>query len=87
MKNLLDENGLLSLDELIVKSPSFQQIMADGIVTEEELKAQSEKVTALIEKVEQLCDNNQLAAIKELIAEMNVLYAAYNYMNLKSIGE
>ena len=87
MKNLLEENGLLSLDELIVKSPSFQQIMADGIVTEEELKAQSEKVTALIEKVEQMCNDNQLAAIKELIAEMNVLYAAYNYMNLKSIGE
>lgn len=87
MKNLLDENGLLNLDELIVKSPSFQQIMADGIVTEEELKIQSEKVMALIEKVEQLCDDNQRAAIKELIAEMNVLYAAYNYMNLKSIGE
>ena len=87
MKNLLDENGFLNLDELIVKSPSFQQIMADGIVTEEELKMQSEKVMALIEKVEQLCDDNLLAAIKELIAEMNVLYAAYNYMNLKSIGE
>ena len=87
MKNLLDENGLLTLDELIVKSPSFQQIMADGIVTEEELKMQSEKVTALIEKVEQMCNDNQLAAIKELIAEMNVLYAVYNYMNLKSIGE
>lgn len=87
MKNLLDENGLLNLDELIVKSPSFQQIMADGIVTEEELKMQSEKVTALIDKVQQMCDDNQLAAIKELIAEMNVLYAAYNYMNLKSIGE
>ncbi len=69
-----------------MKSPSFQQIMEDGIVTEEELKAQSDRVMALIEKVQQMCSEEQQVAVKELMAEMNVLYVAYHYMNLKTIG-
>ena len=86
MRSFLDEQGLLNLDEVIMKSPSFQQIMEDGIVTEEELKAQSDRVMALIEKVQQMCSEEQQVAVKELMAEMNVLYAAYHYMNLKTIG-
>ncbi len=86
MRSFLDEQGLLNLDEVIMKSPSFQQIMEDGIVTEEELKAQSDRVMALIEKVQQMCSEEQQVAVKELMAEMNVLYVAYHYMNLKTIG-
>lgn len=87
MRSFLDEQGLLNLDEVIARSPSFQQIMEDGIVTEEELKLQSDRVMALIEKVQQMCSEEQLVAVKELIAEMNVLYVAYHYMNLKTIGD
>lgn len=86
MRSFLDEQGLLNLDEVIMKSPSFQQIMEDGIVTEEELKAQSDRVMALIEKVQQMCSEEQQVAVKELMAEINVLYVAYHYMNLKTIG-
>lgn len=86
MRSFLDEQGLLNLDEVIMKSQSFQQIMEDGIVTEEELKAQSDRVMALIEKVQQMCSEEQQVAVKELMAEMNVLYVAYHYMNLKTIG-
>jgi len=86
MRSFLDEQGLLNLDEVIMKSSSFQQIMEDGIVTEEELKAQSDRVMALIEKVQQMCSEEQQVAVKELMAEMNVLYVAYHYMNLKTIG-
>ena len=86
MRSFLDEQGLLNLDEVIMKSPSFQQIMEDGIVTEEELKAQSDRVMALIEKVQQMCSEEQQVAVKELMAEMNVLYVAFHYMNLKTIG-
>lgn len=82
-----NEDGLLNIDELVVNNDSFKKIMEDGVVTEEEVKAQIESVVALIEKVQQMCNEEQLAAIKELIAEMNVLYTVYNYMNLKSIGE
>lgn len=87
MRSFLDEQGLLNLDEVIVRSPSFQQIMEDGTVTEEELKLQSDRVMALIEKVQQMCSEEQQVAVKELIAEMNVLYVAYHYMNLKTIGD
>ena len=86
MRSFLDEQGLLNLDEVIMKSPSFQQIMEDGIVAEEELKAQSDRVMALIGKVQQMCSEEQQVAVKELMAEMNVLYVAYHYMNLKTIG-
>lgn len=87
MRSFLDEQGLLNLDEVIVRSPSFQQIMKDGAVTEEELKLQSDRVMALIEKVQQMCSEEQQVTVKELIAEMNVLYVAYHYMNLKTIGD
>lgn len=87
MRSFLDEQGLLNLDEVITRSPSFQQIMEDEVVTEEELKAQSDRVMALIEKVQQMCSEEQQVTVKELIAEMNVLYVAYHYMNLKTIGD
>ena len=35
--NLLNEQGILNLDEVVTANPSWQKIMADGIVTSEEL--------------------------------------------------
>ena len=35
-----DENGIIDVDELIIKHPSYQRMMEDGIVTDEELAEQ-----------------------------------------------
>lgn len=65
----------LNLDELILQQPSFQQIMADGIVTEQELQDQSARVTALLHRIEQTASPAQIDQIRELLAEISVLAA------------
>lgn len=79
---LFNEQGILNLDEMIVKEPSFQKIMEDGIVTDEELQNQSERVIELLKEVEQRFSADDLQLIKRLFAETNVLSAIYHYYQL-----
>ena len=76
MNTFFDETGSLNLDELILNQPSFRQIMADGIVTEQELQDQSARVTALLRQIEQTATPAQIDQIRELLAEISVLVAA-----------
>lgn len=85
MNTFFDENGLLNIDEAVANTPSFKKIMEDGIVTDEELLAQTEVVTELFHKVEDNCTTEQLDIVKNLLSEMNVLYAIYNYKELQSL--
>ena len=79
-----NEKGILNIDELVVNNASFKKIMEDGIVTEEEIKAQSEKVVALLHDMEKKYSEAQLAEIKELLVESGVLYAVYNFYSIQS---
>lgn len=72
-------------DSIMMNNASLMKILEDGIVTEDEIKEQSEKVTAIAAKLEQVCTEDQLRLIQSLIAEMNALYVAYNYNELLSI--
>lgn len=76
MNTFFDETGSLNLDELILQQPSFRQIMADGVVTEQELQDQSSRVTALLHRIEQTASPSQIDQIRELLAEISVLVAA-----------
>ena len=76
MNTFFDETGSLNLDELIMKQPSFQIIMEDGIVTEKELAEQSRRVKALLLKMEQALSPNLIDQVRELLAEISVLVAA-----------
>lgn len=80
-----NENGILNLDELVENNASFKTIMEDGIVTDEEVQAQSDKVVAMMHAMEQKYTPEQLEEIKQLLIEMNVLYAVYNYHALLTI--
>ena len=80
-----NEKGILNIDELVVDNASFKKIMEDGIVTEEEIKAQSEKVVALLHDMEKKYSEAQLAEIKELLVESGVLYAVYNFYSILSL--
>lgn len=81
-----NEKGILNIDELVVNNASFKKIMEDGIVTEEEIKAQSEKVVALLHDMEKKYSEAQLAEIKELLVESGVLYAVYNFYSIQSLN-
>lgn len=76
MNTFFDESGSLNLDELILNQPSFQQIMADGVVTEAELTEQGEHVTQLLKQMEQNLSAEQIDQVRELLAEISVLVAA-----------
>ena len=76
MNTFFDETGSLNLDELILQQPSFCHIMADGVVTEQELQDQSARVTALLRQIEQTYTPAQIDQIRELLAEISVLVAA-----------
>ena len=80
-----NEKGILNIDEIVANNASFKNIMEDGLVTEEEVKAQSDKVIAMLHDMEAKYSQEQLAEIKSLLAETSVLYAVYNFHSIQNI--
>ena len=81
-----DEKGILNIDEMVVNNASFKNILEDGIVTEEEIKNQSDKVLSILHDMEAKYSNEQLEEIKSLLVESSVLYAIYNIHSIHSIN-
>lgn len=82
-----NEKGILNIDEIVANNASFKNIMEDGIVTEEEVKAQSDKVVAMLHDMEVKYNEEQLAEIKNLLVESSVLYAVYNFHSIQNINK
>jgi len=82
---LFNENGILSLDEVIMNNASFQQIMEDGIVTSDELEAQTQKVSDLLHDAEKRFSAQDLECIEQLLVESNVLFAVFHKYELQNI--
>ena len=75
MNTFFDESGGLNIDDLILQQPSFQKIMEDGIVTEEEIAKQKDRVIAILKNLEQNSTSEQIDLVRELLAEISVLIA------------
>ena len=82
-----NEEGILNIDEMVVNNASFKNIMEDGIVTEEEIRNQSDKVVAMLRDMETKYSEEQLAEIKDLLVESGVLYAVYNFHSIQNINK
>lgn len=82
-----NEDGILNIDEMVVNNASFKAIMEDGVITEEEIKAQSDKVVSLLHDMEAKYHEEQLAEIKNLLIESSVLYAVYNFYSIQNINK
>lgn len=82
-----NEKGILNIDEMVADNASFKNIMEDGIVTEDEVKAQSDKVIAMLHDMEAKYSHEQLVEIKSLLAETSVLYAVYNFYSIQNIDK
>lgn len=80
-----DENGVLNLDEMIAQNDSFKKIMADELVSEAEVKEQSDRVLQMLHDMEQRYTAEQVEEIKHLLVETNVLYAIYNIHSLQTL--
>lgn len=76
---------LLNIDETITRTESFRKIMDDGIVTNDELREQSERVAALLAETEKRFQAEDLELIQQLFAETNVLSAIFHYHELQNL--
>ena len=82
-----NEDGILNIDEMVVNNASFKNIMEDGMVGEEEVKSQSDKVVEMLHDMEAKYTNEQLSEIKNLLVESSVLYAVYNFYSIQNINK
>ena len=82
---IFNQQSLLDIDGMIAAAPSFQKIMDDGIVTDEELSQQTDKVINLMREAERRFSEEDQLFIKRLFAETNVLSAIYQYYELQEL--
>ncbi|MEE1272703.1 MAG: hypothetical protein UHM19_07915 [Bacteroidales bacterium] len=82
-----NEEGILNIDEAVLETPSYKKIMEDGIVTEEELVSQAQKVVSMLQTMEKKYNEEQLSEIKALLTEASVLYAVYNIHSIQNINK
>jgi hypothetical protein len=79
------QTGILNLDELVQNCPSFQKIMLDQIVTEEEVEEQSQRVINLLKELEATLSPADLEKACNTMVEMSVLYAVSQIKQLQDI--
>ena len=79
------QTGILNLDEAVQASASFQKIMADKLVTDDEIEEQSQRAIALLKELEQTLTPSDLDKVHIVLAEMGVLYAISQYKQLQDI--
>ena len=63
----------------------FKKIMEDGIVTEQEVKEQSERIISILKSMEKNYTEEQQREIKELLVETGVLFTTSQYHALQSL--
>lgn len=82
-----NEDGSLRINETIMSQPSFQKIMEDGVVTEQEVEDQSQKVVNLFHRVENELTNDQKELVRDLLVESHVLNAIFKHYCMQNITE
>ena len=87
MKSLLDKYGNLNIEDIVVNQPSFKRIIEDGIITEEEIEEQSQRVVAKIKEIEAIATPEVKEKMRELLAEMSVLVAISNLNDVTTTDE
>lgn len=73
MCKIIDEKGNLNIEDLLLNNLSFQKIIEDGVVTEEEKVAQFKKVISIIKKIEEECSEREIELVRMLLAEFSAL--------------
>jgi hypothetical protein len=70
---------ILKLDEYVLENASFQKIMADTVVTDEEMEEQSQRTLALLQKLETMLSPEIREVATETLSELAVLYALQHH--------
>lgn len=73
MNRLIDDNGNLKIDDLLLNNESLNAILEDGVITQEEKYAQSAKVVGILKQIDQICSDEEVELVRQLLAEMTAL--------------
>ena len=74
MKLFDAEIGYLLLDEVVESKDSFKKIMEDGIITDEEMEDQVNRVIDRLKTMEEILSDNEKTLVLDAISELAVLY-------------
>jgi hypothetical protein len=77
-----EETGLLRLDEVAAARPTLQHILADGVVADEEIAAQSKLVSDLLRRTHEALDESSRELVGELLAELAVFQLALHHRRI-----
>jgi hypothetical protein len=69
------ETGTLLLDEYVVEMDSYRRIVEDETITDDELVEQTQRVTSLLQRLEETLSPEDKALAKEALSELAVLSA------------
>jgi ferritin-like protein len=69
------DTGVLKLDEYVAEMPSYQKIMADQVVTDEEVESHVQQVTGLLQRLDQSLPDDLKELATDALCKLAVLYA------------
>ena len=69
------ETGTLMLDEYVVEMDSYRRIVEDETITDDELVEQTQRVTSLLQHLEETLSPEAKAIATEALGELAVLNA------------
>ena len=69
------ETGTLMLDEYVVEMDSYRRIVEDETITDDELVEQTQRVTSLLQRLEETLSPEAKALATEALGELTVLNA------------
>ena len=69
------ETGTLLLDEYVVEMDSYRRIVEDETITDDELVEQTQRVTSLLQQLEETLSPEAKAVATEALGELTVLNA------------
>jgi hypothetical protein len=70
-----DEMGFLRLDEIVLGMESFQSILADKVITDDEIITQANHVVELFRKIDSSLADQDKELVVNAVSELAVLYA------------
>lgn len=79
----IKEKGSARFVETVFERPSIRKILADGVVTEEEIREQEKLVRSMYEKLAADMSPDQIRPLEELLDEVGVLFTVTIFHNLR----
>jgi hypothetical protein len=77
------KTGLLVLDEMAMQHPSFKKVMADGVVTDDELKECAKLATAKLKELDAKLPDELKPLATDALCELSVFYAVMRHREMQ----